>query len=227
MGQAPARLNLTAPPSLGMGWLAPRLDGFHRQHPHLSIELEMSRDVRDLSSGQFDAAIRAGHGHWRGLHAARLFPCIFMPLCAPPLRRAAGAIEDPGQPLDLPLLGRPDWWRLWYRARGFPLADLSGKLGARLPETHLDVAAAVAGQGVAIASPLVFERELRAGLLVPAHTFVASDGRAFWFAAPVKRCQHDKIARLRRWLEAEAAATRQHARPFLSRVVACPPALGD
>jgi hypothetical protein len=62
---------------------------------------------------------------------------------------------------------------------------------------------------------------------VPAHTFVVSDGRAFWFASPVKRCQQEPIAQLRRWVEAEAAATRQHGRPFLARVVPCPPALGD
>lgn len=226
-GEPPARLNLTAPPSLGLGWLAPRLARFHREHPRLAIELDMSREVRDLSGGRFDAALRTGHGRWRGLHAALLFPCIFVPLCAPSLRRAAGAIEDPELPLGVPLLGPPERWRLWYRARGFPLADLSGKFGACLPDTHLDIAAAMAGQGVALGSPLVFERELRAGTLVPAHTFVVSDGRAFWFAAPVKRCQQEPIAQLRRWVEAEAAATRQHGRPFLARVVPCPPALGD
>lgn len=221
------RLSLTTLPSLGTGWLAPRLARFHRQNPHLRVDLEMSREVRDLSVTHFDAALRSGHGRWRGLHSAVLFPCIFMPLCAPSLRRAAGALEDPDLPLDVPLLGRPDWWRLWYRARGFPLADLSAKFGARLPEEHLDIAAAVAGQGVAIGSPLLFEHELRSGALVPAHAFVSSDGRAFWFTTTVKRCHEDKIARFRRWIEGEAASTRLAGRPFLARVVACPPALDD
>jgi len=221
------RLFLTTPPSLGTGWLTPRLGRFRAQHSHLTVELDLSAQAQDLTSGRFDAAIRHGHGRWPGLHSVELFPNVFLPLCAPALRRAAAAIEDPTQPLDVPLLGRPDWWRLWYRARGYPLADLSGKFGTRLSAEHLDIAAAVAGQGVAIGSPLLFEHELRSGALVPAHNFVASDGRTFSFTTQVARCQEDKIVRFREWLKAEAAQTRQAARQYLARVVCCPPAPGD
>lgn len=221
------RLSLTTLPSLGTSWLTPRLGRFRAQQAHLVLELDLSPEAQDLGGGRFDAAIRNGHGRWPGLHSVELFPSVFMPLCAPALRRAALAIEDPAHPLDIPLLGRPDWWRLWYRARGYPLADLSHRFGTRLSAEHLDIAAAVAGHGVAIGSPLLFEHELRTGALVPAHAFVASDGRAFWFTTPVGRCHQDKIVRFRRWIEGEAASTRQAGRPFLSRVVACPPALGD
>ena len=221
------RLGLTTLPSLGTGWLTLRLGRFRTQHPHLSLDLDLSPEVQDLASGRFDAAIRNGHGRWPGLHAVELFPSIFMPLCAPALRRAAMSIEDPELPPGVPLLGRPDWWRLWYRARGYPQAHLSGRFGTRLSAEHLDIAAAVAGHGIVIASPLLFERELRTGELVPAHTFVASDGRSFWFAAPVGKCHQDKIVRFRDWVRAEAVLSCLAARPYLSRVVCCPPAPGD
>jgi len=221
------RLSLTTLPSLGTSWLTPRLGRFRAQHSHLVVELDLSAEAQDLTSGRFDAAIRNGHGRWPGLHSVELFPSVFLPLCAPALRHAAAAIEDPDNALGVPLLGRPDWWRLWYRARGYPQADLSGKFGTRLSAEHLDIAAAVAGHGVAIGSPLLFEQELRTGALVPAHTFVASDGRAFWFTTPVGRCHQDKLVRFREWIRGEATLTRQAARQFLSRVVQCPPAPGD
>jgi len=221
------RLSITALPSLGTSWLTPRLGNFRAQHPHLSLALDLSPEPQDLGTGRFDAAIRNGHGHWPGVHAVELFPSIFLPLCAPSLRRAAMAIEDPALPLGVPLLGRPDWWRLWYRARGYPQADLSGRFGTRLSAEYLDIAAAVAGHGIAIGSPLLFEQELRTGALVPAHTFVASDGRSFWFAVPVGKSHQDKIVRFREWVRAEAVQSCRAARPYLSRVVCCPPAAGD
>ncbi len=222
-----ARLSLTTLPSLGSSWLAPRLGRFRADNPHLVVEVELSSAVQDLAGGRFDAAIRKVHGRWRGLHSVELFPSLSVPLCAPALRRAAVVIEDPAQAFDVPLLGRQEDWRRWYRARGYPQADLSNKLGAPLSGEHLDIAAAVAGQGVVMASPVLFEQELRSGALVPAHTFVASDGSAFWFTVPVKRCHADKIVRFREWLRGEAAAARLAARPYLSRIVCCPPAPGD
>lgn len=221
------RLRVTTSPTLSAGWLVPRLGRFNALHAHLAVELDSSPEIQDLATGHFDAAIRSGHGRWPGLHAVRLFPSVFMPLCAPVLRRAAAALDDPAMPMTVPLLGRPDWWRAWYRARGYPQVDLQARLGTCLSAEHLDIAAAVAGQGIAIGSPLLFERELRTGVLVPAHGFVASDGRAFWFATPLARCQVDKVVRFRAWLREEAARSCQAAHAYLSRVVCCPPYPGD
>src|SRR3546814_7435998 len=81
-----------------------------------SIELELSAQPQALGDGRFDAAIRHGLGEWRGLRSVRLFPILFMPLCAPALREAAAGLENPDTPLAVPLLGRPDWWNLWYRS---------------------------------------------------------------------------------------------------------------
>ena len=47
---------------------------------------------------------------------------------------------------------------------------------------------------------------------------------SFWFAAPVGKCHQDKIVRFRDWVRAEAVLSCLAARPYLSRVVCCPPA---
>lgn len=212
--QDEARLSLTTLPTLGTSWLTPRLGLFRTKNPDISIELELSAESQALGDGRFDAAIRHGLGEWRGLRSVQLFPILFMPLCAPALRDAAAGLESPGKPLAVPLLGRPDWWDTWYRALGVTAGPPAERFGTSLAAEHLDIAAAVAGHGIAIGSPILFRDEIAAGRLVPAHDLVAGDGRAFWFVYPVARLQSAKIGRFRDWLcdaaAAEVAAAQTH-----------------
>ena len=180
------------------------------------LDTERRGDV-DLSAGKFDAAIRNGHGQWAGLHTTELFPSVFMPLCAPALRAAAAAIADPREPLRVPLLGRSDWWQLWYRTLGIADAPALKKIGANLSAEYLDITQALAGDGIAIGSPILFRNEIDAGRLVPAHDLSVGDGRAFWFTVPVVRQDSPKIVQFRDWLCDEAASARNASADFLKR----------
>lgn len=137
-----------------------------------------------------------------------LFPSLFMPLCAPSL---AGRALD-----SAPLLGRPDWWALWFRVLGRPAPR---SFGIDLAEEHLDAAAAIAGHGVTIGSPILFRHEIEAGRLVPAHDLVVTDGRSFWLAWPLARRDTRKIARLREWLGDEAEAERIASARYIAAAV--------
>jgi len=218
-----ARLSLTTLPTLGTSWLTPKLGRFRTKHPEIALDLDLSPDAQDLSTGHFDAAIRNGHGRWPGLRTVELFPSIFMPLCAPALKDAAAGIADPRGPLDVPLLGRSDWWALWYRSRGFDDVVLHGRFGTHLSAEYLDIAAAVAGHGIAIGSPILFRNEIEAGRLVPAHDAVAGDGRTFWFTSPVARQHSGKITRFRDWLCDEASCDRDAADHYIRRAVIVEP----
>jgi len=218
-----AKLSLTTLPTLGTSWLTPKLGRFRSKHPEIAIGLDVSAVPEDLTDGRFDTAIRNGHGRWPGLQTTRLLPSIFMPLCSPALLEAARGIDAPSRGLDAPLLGRPDWWTLWYRARGLDghLAHLS--FGTQLAHEHLDIAAAMAGHGVAIGSPILFKNEIASGRLAIAHDFVASDGRSFWLAYPVSRQKLTKIARFREWLCDEASSDCEEARSFIRRATVVEP----
>jgi LysR family glycine cleavage system transcriptional activator len=213
-----SRLSITTLPTIGTSWLTPRLGRFRAKHPEIQFELELSAEAHDLTNGRFDAAIRNGHGRWPGLRTVKLFPSIFMPLCTPALKHAAAALADPSRALDAPLLGRADWWQLWYRTLGFSDAPALKKIGANLSAEYLDITQALAGDGIAIGSPILFRNEIDAGRLVPAHDLVVGDGRAFWFTVPVVRQDSHKIARFRDWLCDEAAGARNAAADFLKRV---------
>jgi LysR family glycine cleavage system transcriptional activator len=200
-----ARLSLTALPTFGTSWLTPRLGRFRTRHPEILLDLDLSAVAEDLGAGRFDAAIRNGNGRWTGLRSTRLMPSLFMPLCVPALKGAAAGLGDPRRPIEVPLLGRPDWWARWYRTLGFAEGLPPARFGTSLATEHMDVAAALAGHGIAIASPILFRGEIDAGRLVPAHDMVASDGRAFWLAYPVARQRSRKIVSFRDWLSDEAA----------------------
>lgn len=203
-----SKLSITTLPTLGTSWLTPRLGRFRADHPDIAVALDLSPEPMDLGAGRFDAAIRNGHGEWAGLRATYLFPGIFMPLCRPDVKAAAVDIADPDASLDVPLLGRPDWWALWYRAVGAKNAPDARRFGTTLSAEHLDVGAAIAGHGIAIASPILFRDEMEAGRLVPAHDLVAGDGRSFWFVFPIVRQKSAKLSLFRAWLADEARQAR-------------------
>ena len=218
-----SRLSLTTLPTLGTSWLTPKLGKFRAKHPTVLLGLDLSAVPEDLAAGRFDAAIRNGHGRWPGLQTIELLPSVFMPLCSPALRNAAAGIAESPERMEAPLLGRPDWWSLWYRALGRQEPIPPERFGTQLATEHLDITAAIAGQGIAIGSPILFRDDLAAGRLVPAHDLVASDGRAFWLAYPAVRQHSRKIGVFREWLADEAASDRHSAREYLRGAVVMRP----
>lgn len=213
------RLSLTTLPTFCTSWLTPRLGKFRAKHPDIQLGLDLSAAAEDLTAGRYDAAVRNGHGGWPGLRATQLLPSIFMPLCAPAMKKVAASLADSHRPVDVPLLGRGDWWTLWYRALGREPPMPQHALGTQLAAEYLDIAEAVAGHGIAIGSPILFREELAAGRLVQAHDLVASDGRSFWFAYPVARQSNRKILCFGEWLCDEAAAALDEARAFIRNAV--------
>jgi LysR family glycine cleavage system transcriptional activator len=216
-----SRLALTTLPSFGTSWLTPRLGEFRARHPKIALRIDVSGDAEDLNDGRFDAAIRNGHGRWPGMRAVKLLPSLFMPMCAPGLKSAAtAALANPRKALEMPLLGRPDWWTMWFRARGFSAGPSRDKFGTSLAHEYLDIAAAVAGQGIAIGSPLLFRAELDSGRLVPAHEVVGTDQRAFWFIHPSARQHSNKLKVFSEWIEDQASAARAAGAGFIRRAKA-------
>lgn len=194
-----ARLRVTTLPTLGTSWLTPKLGQFRALHPDVTVELDLSASAIDLAAAGFDIAIRNGYGKWPGLKTMLLFPSLFTPLCAPSVRKAAAKIFDRSKPIGVPLLGRPDWWAIWFKGIGL---DCPGpdQFGTNLSAEHLDAAAAIAGHGIAIGSPILFADEIAAGRLVRVHDFVGRDGRAFWLTYPVNRHASGKTGKFRDWL---------------------------
>ncbi len=67
-------LRITMTPNFAVGFLIPRLGGFHRAHPEVELDLDPSARVVDLAAGGVDLAIRYGNGGWPGLETGAADP---------------------------------------------------------------------------------------------------------------------------------------------------------
>src|SRR6204780_1985895 len=106
--------------SLAAKWLLPRLTAFQEAHPGIDVRITTSPGLVDFKSGDVDAAIRYGRGHWPGLRAAWLMADQLFPVCSPSALTGSRPLRCPEDLRDYTLLhtsgGYDDDWRLWLTA---------------------------------------------------------------------------------------------------------------
>ncbi|HEX8232959.1 MAG TPA: transcriptional regulator GcvA [Caulobacteraceae bacterium] len=199
-------LAVTALTTFSATWLVPRLGRFQLENPQIAVRLDTSARLVDLLHEDFDIAIRAGKGEWPGLAAHKLLPSVYTPLCTPELWERLGRPERPQDLRGAPLIGMREDWENWFAAAGseLPAAEIGPRVG--YDSQHFDVTAAVAGQGVALASPIFFAPEVAAGRLVRPFATVCTEGHSYWLVYPHARRTSPKIRLFRDWLLGELAA---------------------
>ena len=182
------------------GWLLPRLDAFARLHPSIDLRIATNNNRVDLAGEALDYAIRFGDGAWHGTHAEPLLAAPLAPLCAPAI---AARLKTPADLIHERLLRsyRADEWALWFAAAGVPVPVLRGPM---FDSSALMAAAAAAGQGVALAPPSMFTRELAAELLVQPFATTIDAGR-YWLTRLMSRPESEAMQRFRAWLVDEIA----------------------
>lgn len=197
-------LSITTLATLATQWLAPRLGAFQVANPGLAVRLDTNPALLDLSRENFDIGIRSGHGDWPGLESQLLMPSIFTPLCTPTMAERLKLV-DPADLLDAPRIGLEKEWAAWFAVAGVASPT---RAAARLTADYqvLEVASALGDQGVALASPILFAREIRNGLLVRPFSQTVSFHSGYYLVWPEGRRRSPKIARFRDWLMAQVDA---------------------
>ncbi len=183
------------------GWLLPRLDAFARAHPGIDLRISTNNNRVDLAGEALDFAIRFGDGAWHGTHADPLLAAPLTPLCAPAI---AARLQSPADLIPERLLRsyRTDEWVRWFAAAGVSPPVLRGPM---FDSSALMATAAAAGQGIALAPPAMFTRELAAEILVQPFAITVDAGR-YWLTRLMSRPESDAMARFRGWLTDEIAA---------------------
>jgi LysR family transcriptional regulator of beta-lactamase len=184
------------------GWLLPRLDAFARAHPSIDLRISTNNNRVDLAGEALDYAIRFGDGAWHGTHAEPLFAAPMAPICAPAI---AARLKTPADLVHERLLRsyRADEWALWFAAAGVPAPMLRGPI---FDSSALMATAAAAGQGIALAPPAMFTRELASELLVQPFPITIDAGR-YWLTRLMSRPESDAMQRFRNWLDDEIAVS--------------------
>lgn len=193
------RLRVSSTPTFARQLIVPALPGFTAAHPQ--VELELTLSVPLLAEGDAGADVEIRHGAVPDDLAAEqvLLHDQLTPLASPALLARHAPLQSPADLLALPLLRTPlQPWAPWLNAAGVETAEPDE--GPRLVDLGLVLAAALAGQGVALARLSLARHELAEGRLV----------QPFALTVPAERHYGLLVHRPSAAAEAFAAWLRQH-----------------
>jgi LysR family transcriptional regulator of beta-lactamase len=181
--------------TFAVGWLMERLDDFRSRCPFVDLRLLTNNNKVDLAGESLDCAIRFGDGAWHGVEAERILDAPVSPLCAPAV---AARLRAPGDLRSAVLLRsyRAQDWPAWLRAAGAESVIARGPI---FDASTLMAQAAMRGEGVALAPPAMFRREIAEGRLAqPFPTEV--DVGAYWLTRLIAKAPTPGMIAFRAWL---------------------------
>ena len=191
---------ITCEQNFAVKWLMPRLGEFQEEYDSIEVSIDASGELADMKRHEFDLAIRFGSGNWDGLEADLVSKSEVYPVGSPRLLKQVGEIKSPLDLCKLKLLHEDDdgWlWKHWFAAAGVPdvhLPPFPGPLS-----TALATEAAAAGQGVALISDDLAERDLSDGRLVRFSNFGMSFG-AYYLVYLKSALRQRAVSTFRTWL---------------------------
>jgi LysR family glycine cleavage system transcriptional activator len=198
-------LTISTLASLAAKWLLPRLPAFQEAHPGIDVRITTSTALVDFKTGDVDAAIRYGRGHWPGVRADWLMADELFPVCSPALITGSKPLRCPQDLADQTLLhtsaGYNDDWRLWLTAAGLP-ADISKRPGLTFDLILVTVQAAIDGLGVAMGRTSYVEGDIAKGRLVVPFKIALPADAGYYLVSPETRADSPKLSAYRKWLAA-------------------------
>ena len=202
-------LALTTTPGFASLWLIPRLAGFTREHPGIDVRLDASFEPRDLLRDGFDIAVR--YGPVERASGQALFGETIVPVCSPALlKRGRLPLRTPAdlahhtllQMTASPSIAMPLEWESWLQATGATPVQPAAMLS--FSGSSETIAAAVAGQGIALGRrPLIDDLLRERRLVVPFGDARATQRGYFLIVEPSSR-RRPAVAALERWLLQQA-----------------------
>lgn len=196
-------LTISTLASLAAKWLLPRLSTFQAAHPDIDVRITTSTGLVDFKSGDVDAAIRYGRGHWPGVRARWLMADELFPVCSPALLKGDKPLRCPQDLARYTLLhssgGYDDDWRQWLTAAGLP-SDISKQRGLTFDLIFMTVQAAIDGIGVAMGRTSYVRDDIAKGRLVVPFKIALPADAGFYLVSPEAGEEPPKLRLFREWL---------------------------
>lgn len=196
----PPALTITTTSNFLTNWLVPRLADFKAQFPQIDLHLHTSVEKVDLTQRTVDVAIRYRETPEEGLHNTLLYEDKFVVAASPSLR-----LQNPEDLLNATLFHvenrhvpaeSPDWQH-WKRRYGPETLNASKGLYFS-DETHA-LQAAVAGQGVVIASSLLAEDLITRNMLTTPFN-CSLPGANYYLVTMNESAVRPEVVLLREWI---------------------------
>lgn len=203
-------INVSVPRAFADKWLLPRIQRFRERHPDYDLCVNTSAAAPELLAGRAHVDVRYGQGQWPGWESVFLLDDTVFPVChpklvagsPPPVRaqdlRTVPLIHDASM---APVSGFPNW-RTWLKNAG--VDGIDSERGLHIDDPAGVVAAAVAGNGVALGRSALVAGDLAEGRLI--RPFGPPLGHVFGYYT-VHRPEHPRQAAavaFRDWLINEA-----------------------
>jgi LysR family transcriptional regulator, glycine cleavage system transcriptional activator len=197
-------------PAFAAGWLVPRLARFQRLHPGIDVVVDAERRLVDFGREDVDLAIRFGRGPFKDLVAHKLMDEIVFPVASPRLLHGSTPLTSFADLRRHVLLHHADahprqpWmsWRAWFAREDLPESDAAH--GLFFNDSLVLLAAAVAGQGVALGRGPHLGEHLAAGRLVPLFDKSWRAEWSYYVVAPPSQAARAPVKQFIAWLRAEA-----------------------
>jgi len=166
--QATGHLRMTAPLMLGQAMIAPRLTGFMRQNPYLSIDLNFSMEKLDLYKAGIDVAVRIADDLDPGLKAIKLAPYSRIFCAAPEYLEAHGTPTVPEDLMDHNCLITRGYTfsTRWQVQQGDEVGSVHVKGNFATDSGQTVRMLCLSGMGIMMAPRWLVEPDLAAGTLV-------------------------------------------------------------
>ena len=205
-------LTITASPSFVAKWLVLRLHRFQAKFPAVDVRISTSDEIVDLTSGDFDLAIRYGTGRYPGLDVELLLKNEVFPACSPRLLETGPTLRTPDDLLARALIHDTaadrdplaPTWAMWLRAAGVREKPMTA--GLTFSNGYMALDAAIAGHGVVLAYSTIAAADLAAGRLVRLFSLSLPDLFAYYIVTAPGARDRPKVRAFRDWLREEADA---------------------
>ena len=208
-------LRLSVLPSFAGNWLVPRLPAFEAAHPDVDVMLEATTRYADFRHEQVDLAIRFGSGPWDGLASERLLSIEYYPVCKPTRLRSLRRPADLARDTWLDEVHIPDAWPRWLQAAGVPGLEPVRRLTYDNAQLMLD--AAMAGQGVALATDVLAERYIRERRLAQPFAIRVESRATYHLVMRPDDGDRADVCAFRDWIVAEMALWQSGRQGFRAR----------
>lgn len=198
-------VTISTTPAFASHWLVPRITDFQTLHPDINLCIHTSKQLVDLRNGTIDIAIRYGSNQDENLVTTLLMQDYIAPVASSSLN-----IHSIDHLIQSPLIHFD-----WYNSSSFSLTwDKWAQLShCHLPRNQSDIhysdethaiQAAVAGQGVALLSLVLIQREIEMGLLTSNIT-PAIKAMMYYIARRIDRPASDAVMAVESWLLEQAS----------------------
>ncbi|MBA4098394.1 MAG: transcriptional regulator [Rhodospirillum sp.] len=200
------RLVISCAPGFASFWLCAEIGEFQKAHRQARISIVTPKRIDDVSAAGVDIYIAFGQREWGGKWYELLANLHETPVCSPTLINASGGLAEPNDLAKVTLLHLGDHsdWTQWLSAAEADEVDPAQ--GIVFSDMHLVIAAALAGQGVAIGDPIIAGGALSAGRLVRPFALAVRADSSYYLVADRGRLKQPLVKAFRSWIKGRLAA---------------------